>query len=98
MDTFEPWAVRYAAGVSPEFLATTLIVVVTPGTGVLYTLAAGLSHGARASVGAAIGCTLGIVPHMLAAITGPLRCSIRARSHSMSSGTPAWLTCCTWRG
>jgi threonine/homoserine/homoserine lactone efflux protein len=67
---FEPWAVRYAAGVSPEFLATTLIVVVTPGTGVLYTLAAGLSHGARASVVAAIGCTLGIVPHMLAAITG----------------------------
>jgi threonine/homoserine/homoserine lactone efflux protein len=56
--------------VSPEFLATTLIVVVTPGTGVLYTLAAGLSHGARASVVAAIGCTLGIVPHMLAAITG----------------------------
>jgi threonine/homoserine/homoserine lactone efflux protein len=56
--------------VSPEFLATTLIVVVTPGTGVLYTLAAGLSHGARASLIAAVGCTLGIVPHMLAAITG----------------------------
>ena len=55
---------------SPEFLATTLIVVVTPGTGVLYTLAAGLSHGARASLIAAVGCTLGIVPHMLAAITG----------------------------
>src|SRR2546421_523369 len=56
--------------VSPEFLLTTLIVVVTPGTGVLYTLAAGLSRGARASVIAAVGCTLGIVPHMLAAITG----------------------------
>jgi threonine/homoserine/homoserine lactone efflux protein len=56
--------------VSPEFLATTLIVVVTPGTGVLYTLAAGLSRGARASLIAAFGCTLGIVPHMLAAITG----------------------------
>jgi threonine/homoserine/homoserine lactone efflux protein len=56
--------------VSPEFLATTLIVVVTPGTGVLYTLAAGLSHGARASLIAAVGCTLGILPHMLAAITG----------------------------
>jgi threonine/homoserine/homoserine lactone efflux protein len=55
---------------SPEFLLTTLIVVVTPGTGVLYTLAAGLSRGARASVIAALGCTLGIVPHMLAAITG----------------------------
>jgi threonine/homoserine/homoserine lactone efflux protein len=55
---------------SAEFLLTTLIVVATPGTGVLYTLAAGLSRGARASVIAAIGCTLGVVPHMLAAITG----------------------------
>jgi threonine/homoserine/homoserine lactone efflux protein len=55
---------------SPEFLLTTLIVVVTPGTGVLYTLAAGLSRGAQASVIAAVGCTLGILPHMLAAITG----------------------------
>jgi threonine/homoserine/homoserine lactone efflux protein len=56
--------------VSTEFLLTTFIVVATPGTGVLYTLAAGLSRGARASVIAAIGCTLGIVPHMVAAITG----------------------------
>lgn len=56
--------------VSPEFLLTTLIVVATPGTGVLYTLAAGLARGARASVIAAFGCTLGVVPHMAAAITG----------------------------
>ncbi len=55
---------------SAEFLLTTLVVVVTPGTGVIYTLAAGLARGARASVIAAFGCTLGIVPHMLAAITG----------------------------
>jgi threonine/homoserine/homoserine lactone efflux protein len=55
---------------SIEFLITSLIVVISPGTGVLYTLAAGLSRGARASVVAAIGCTLGIVPHMAAAITG----------------------------
>ncbi|MGH8824105.1 MAG: LysE family translocator [Jiangellaceae bacterium] len=55
---------------SVEFLMTTLVVVATPGTGVIYTLAAGLSRGARASVIAAIGCTLGIVPHMVAAITG----------------------------
>jgi threonine/homoserine/homoserine lactone efflux protein len=53
-----------------EFLITTLIVVVSPGTGVLYTLAAGLSCGSRASVVAAFGCTLGIVPHMAAAILG----------------------------
>src|SRR5215510_10675286 len=55
---------------SIEFLLTTLIVVASPGTGVLYTLAAGLSRGARASVVAAFGCTLGIVPHMAAAILG----------------------------
>ena len=55
---------------STAFLLTTVVIVATPGTGVLYTLAAGLSRGARASVVAAVGCTLGIVPHMVAAITG----------------------------
>src|SRR5881227_1921870 len=55
---------------STAFLLTSLIVVASPGTGVLYTLAAGLSRGARASIIAAAGCTLGIVPHMVAAITG----------------------------
>ena len=55
---------------SPEFLLTSLIVVASPGTGVLVTLAAGLSRGARAAVVAAFGCTLGIVPHVLAAVTG----------------------------
>ena len=53
-----------------EFLVTSFIVVVSPGTGVLYTLAAGLSRGSRASIVAAFGCTLGIVPHMAAAILG----------------------------
>jgi threonine/homoserine/homoserine lactone efflux protein len=56
--------------VSAAFLLTSLIVVVTPGTGVLYTLAAALSRGYRASVIAAVGCTLGIVPQMLAAVLG----------------------------
>jgi threonine/homoserine/homoserine lactone efflux protein len=55
---------------SLDFLVTSLIVIVSPGTGVLYTLAAGLSRGFRASVVAAFGCTLGIVPHMAAAIMG----------------------------
>ncbi|SDR34886.1 Threonine/homoserine/homoserine lactone efflux protein [Rhizobiales bacterium GAS113] len=55
---------------SIEFLVTSFIVIVSPGTGVLYTLAAGLSRGARASVVAAFGCTIGIVPHMAAAILG----------------------------
>jgi threonine/homoserine/homoserine lactone efflux protein len=53
-----------------DFLITSLIVIVSPGTGVLYTLGAGLSRGSRASVVAAFGCTLGIVPHMVAAIMG----------------------------
>lgn len=55
---------------SIEFLLTSLILVITPGTGVLYTMAAGLSRGTRASAVAAFGCTLGIIPHMIAAITG----------------------------
>ena len=55
---------------SVEFLVTSFIVIVSPGTGVLYTLAAGLSRGSRASVVAAFGCTIGIVPHMAAAIMG----------------------------
>jgi threonine/homoserine/homoserine lactone efflux protein len=55
---------------SIDFLVTSLIVVATPGTGVLYTLAAGLSRGTRASVVAAFGCTLGTIPHMVAAMTG----------------------------
>ncbi len=55
---------------SIEFLLTTFIVVATPGTGVIYTLVAGLSRGAWASLVAAVGCTLGTVPHIVAAITG----------------------------
>jgi threonine/homoserine/homoserine lactone efflux protein len=53
-----------------EFLITSLIVVASPGTGALYTLATGFSRGGRSSVVAAFGCTLGIVPHMAAAILG----------------------------
>lgn len=55
---------------TPEFLLTSLVIVVAPGAGVLYTVSTGLTQGHRASVIAAFGCTLGIVPHMLAAITG----------------------------
>ena len=53
-----------------SFLLTSLIVVASPGTGVLYTLAVALAQGSRASVAAAFGCTLGIVPHMVAAMLG----------------------------
>ena len=55
---------------SPEFLLTTFILVVTPGIGVLYTVAAGLARGARAGIVAAFACTIGILPHVVAAITG----------------------------
>ncbi|MEX1171770.1 MAG: LysE family translocator [Chloroflexota bacterium] len=53
-----------------DFWIATLVVVATPGTGVLYTVAAGLSGGRRASALAAVACTLGIVPHVVAAISG----------------------------
>jgi threonine/homoserine/homoserine lactone efflux protein len=52
------------------FLLTSLLVVASPGTGALYTISTGLTRGAAASVAAAVGCTLGIVPHMAAAILG----------------------------
>ena len=55
---------------SVAFLVTTLVIVATPGTGALYTIAAGLSRGVRAGVVAAAGCTLGIVPHLVATVTG----------------------------
>ncbi|MCB1416961.1 MAG: LysE family translocator [Phyllobacteriaceae bacterium] len=54
----------------PEFLLTSLIVVLLPGAGVLYTLAVGLGRGFVPSVAAAFGCTLGIVPSALAGIAG----------------------------
>ncbi|MBU2022182.1 MAG: LysE family translocator [Gammaproteobacteria bacterium] len=56
--------------ISIEFLITSLILVLIPGTGVIYTISTGLFQGARASFSAALGCTLGIVPSMLASIFG----------------------------
>lgn len=56
--------------ISLHFLLTALVVVVAPGTGVIYTLAIGLGKGRMASVWAAFGCTIGIVPHLLAASLG----------------------------
>ena len=55
---------------SLEFLLTSLVVVLLPGTGVIYTLAIGLSRGVTASIAAAFGCTLGIVPAAIASIIG----------------------------
>ena len=53
-----------------SFFLTSLVVVASPGTGVLYTLAVALTKGSRASIAAAFGCTLGILPAMLAAMLG----------------------------
>jgi threonine/homoserine/homoserine lactone efflux protein len=84
--------------VSLAFLITALVVVATPGTGVLFTISAGLSRGARASAVAALGCTLGIVPHLAAAIT-------RTAALLRTSGTAfeivkflgvAYLLCLAW--
>ena len=56
--------------ISVEFLITSLVVVLIPGTGVIYTVSTGLVQGRRASIYAALGCTAGIVPHLLATILG----------------------------
>lgn len=58
------------AVISAQFLLTALVVVLIPGTGVIYTLAIGLGQGRRAAIAAAIGCTVGIVPHLAAATLG----------------------------
>lgn len=55
---------------SLQFLLTAFVVVLAPGTGVIYTLAVGLGRGRSAAVWAALGCTIGIVPHLLAATLG----------------------------
>ena len=55
---------------STEFLLTSLVVVLMPGTGVIYTVSTGLFLGRRASIAAAFGCTTGIIPHLTASILG----------------------------
>ncbi|MEL6172620.1 MAG: LysE family translocator, partial [Pseudomonadota bacterium] len=56
--------------ISLQFLVTAFVVVLAPGTGVIYTLALGLGQGRAAAVWAALGCTFGIVPHLAAATLG----------------------------
>nr|WP_139815896.1 LysE family translocator [Serratia proteamaculans] len=53
-----------------DFLVTSLLIIMSPGTGAIITLSAGLRQGTRSAIIAAAGCTLGVLPHMLAAITG----------------------------
>ncbi|MDD2335996.1 MAG: LysE family translocator [Geobacteraceae bacterium] len=56
--------------ISAEFLITSLIVVLIPGTGVIFTVSTGITQGRKASIFAALGCTAGIIPHLLATILG----------------------------
>jgi len=56
--------------INTEFLLTALVVVLIPGTGVIYTVSTGLMQRGRASIAAAFGCTLGIIPHLTASILG----------------------------
>jgi hypothetical protein len=84
---------RDALARAPGF---TLIVVATPGAGVLYTLAAGVSRGWQASLVAAFACTLGIVPHMIAAVTGLAAIMHASAVPSRSSSGLALPT--RWRG
>ena len=56
--------------IGPEFLLTSLVVVLIPGTGVIYTVSTGLIEGRRASVWASLGCTAGILPHLAATTLG----------------------------
>jgi len=56
--------------VSVEFLLTSLVVALIPGTGVVYTLSSSIGGGLRRGLFAAFGCTLGVVPHLLAAMLG----------------------------
>jgi threonine/homoserine/homoserine lactone efflux protein len=56
--------------ISPEFLLTSLIVVLVPGTGVIYTVSTGIALRWQASLAAALGCTMGILPHLIASIFG----------------------------
>jgi threonine/homoserine/homoserine lactone efflux protein len=58
------------AMISLEFLITSLVVVLAPGTGVVYTVSTGIVQGRKASIFAALGCTAGIIPHLLATVLG----------------------------
>lgn len=86
-----------------EFLITALIVVLLPGTGVIYTLAVGLGQGTRSAAIAACGCTLGIVPHMAASILG-LAALIHASALAFQAVKIAgvlfllWMAWGIWRG
>lgn len=88
--------------ITVQFLITSLIVVLIPGTGVVFTVSTGLMQGRRASVFAALGCTAGIVPHLLATILGlaaVLHASAVAFEALKIAGVAYlfYVACATWR-
>ena len=86
-----------------EFLVTALVIVLIPGTGVVYTLAVAIGQGLRPSLVAAFGCTLGIVPHLVASILGLaalLHTSAVAFQTVKIAGVAylLWMAWSVWRG
>lgn len=55
---------------SPDFLLTALIVCISLGIGVVYTLAHTLGGGVRAGLWAVLGCTIATVVHLAVAVAG----------------------------
>ncbi|MCP5076388.1 MAG: LysE family translocator [Rhodobacteraceae bacterium] len=51
---------------SPEFFLVALVLAMIPGTGVLFAVSCGLSHGIRGAVWGAVAGALGVVPHIVA--------------------------------
>jgi threonine/homoserine/homoserine lactone efflux protein len=88
--------------VTVTFLLTSFVICVSPGTGALFSIAAGISRGARAGVLAALACTLGVVPHMVAALTG-LAALLHASGVAfavvkyLGVAYLAWMAWATWR-
>lgn len=82
-----------------EFLTVSLLVVASPGTGAAITIATGLARGTRTALVAALGCTLGIVPHMLAAVTGlaALLHASGAAFHAVKFAGAAYLLYIAWQ-
>jgi len=56
--------------INTEFILTSLAVILVPGTGAIYTITTGVTRKWQASLAAALGCTLGILPHILASVLG----------------------------
>jgi threonine/homoserine/homoserine lactone efflux protein len=88
--------------VTVTFLLTSFVICVSPGTGALFSITAGLSRGARAGALAAFACTLGVLPHMVAALTG-LAALLHASGVAfavvkyLGVAYLAWMAWATWR-